>query len=64
MPAAKKAAGSAPKRFRVVAGLDYRTAAGSPVRAEPGDVVDDLPPTSVGWLLECGAVAVVEEGDV
>jgi len=63
MVAAKKAAVPVSKRFRVVAGVDYRTAAGAPVRVEAGDVVDDLPPTAVGWLVECGAVEPVEEGE-
>jgi len=31
--------------YRVLVGLDY---AGK--RAEPGDIVSDLPPKSVGWL--------------
>jgi hypothetical protein len=56
MTAAKKAAAPSTKRFRVLAGLDYRSAAGAPLRAEPGDVVEDLSPTDVGWLLDCGAI--------
>lgn len=42
--------------FRVLAGIDYRTPAGKPKRAEIGDVVDDLPPTDHAWLVECGAI--------
>lgn len=61
MVAAKKAAPVSAVKFRVVAGVDYRTGAGAPKRAESGDVVDDLPPTAVGWLVECGAVEPVEE---
>lgn len=56
MTAAKKAAAPVTKRFRALTGLDYRSAAGAPLRAEAGDVVDDLPPTDVAWLLECGAI--------
>lgn len=43
-------------RYRVLAGLDYRAPDGTLRRAEPGDVVDDLPATSVGWLLRKGAI--------
>lgn len=51
--AAKKA------RYRVVHGLDY-----SGKRAEPGDVVTDLPAKSVPWLLEQAHIVVDEdEGD-
>ena len=43
-------------RYRVLAGLNYRAPDGTPRRAEPGEVVDDLPASSVGWLLRRGAV--------
>jgi hypothetical protein len=46
-------------KYRVLAGIDYRTAAGKPKRAEVGDVVDDLAPTDHGWLLDCGAIEPV-----
>jgi hypothetical protein len=42
--------------YRVLAGIDYRTPAGKPKRAEVGDVVDDLQPADHGWLVECGAI--------
>jgi hypothetical protein len=43
-------------RYRVLAGLDYKGRDGTPRRAEPGEVVDDLPATSTGWLLARGAI--------
>lgn len=39
-------------RYRVLTGIDYPPNK----RAEAGDLVDDLPPTSVKWLLEVGAI--------
>lgn len=48
------------KQYRVLVGLDYpRGGRGPDRRAEPGDVVDDLPKTSVPWLLEQGAIEEV-----
>ncbi|MFC9088994.1 hypothetical protein [Nocardiopsis dassonvillei] len=43
-------------RYRVLAGLSYRAPDGTPRRAEPGQVVGDLPVTSVGWLLARGDI--------
>lgn len=47
-----------PKRYRVLAGLNYPDPArkGQELRAEPGDVVGDLPAKSVRWLLEAGVI--------
>lgn len=41
-------------KYKVLVGLNYPTPKGEK-RAEPGDVVDDIPKKSVGWLLrqEC-----------
>lgn len=47
--------------YRVLTGLDY-PARGGPKRAEPGDVVTDLPPKSIGWLLEQGHIERVTDG--
>lgn len=47
-----KAAG---KRFRVLVGLNY-----GDKRAEPNEVVDDLPPRSVKWLLEQDCIEPVK----
>ena len=53
-------------KYRVLSGIDYPPNK----RAEKGDVVEDLPPTSVKWLLESNIIepadkaakeAVVEE---
>lgn len=49
------------KRYRVVTGLDYPGKGGAGKRAEPGDVVSDLPVKSVPWLLEQGHIEPVEE---
>ena len=39
-------------KYRVLQGIDYPPNK----RAEIGDVVDDLPATSIKWLLESGAI--------
>ncbi len=41
--------------YRALVGLDYPPGK----RAEPGDVVDDLPEKSVKWLLKDGKIAEV-----
>lgn len=48
-------------RYRVLHGLDYPGRRGDR-RAEPGDIVTDLPQGAVEWLVAQGAVEpVVEE---
>ncbi len=42
--------------YKVLIGLDYPPDR----RAEPGDVVDDLPTSSVKWLLDSGAIEKVD----
>ena len=49
-------------KYRVLNGLDY-SAKGKPVRREPGDIADDIPPRSVEWLLRQGHIEIVEGGD-
>ena len=44
--------------YQVLIGLNYPP----DKRAEPGDVVDDLPQKSVSWLLEQGYIEVAKEG--
>lgn len=48
----------APKqRYEVLAGLNYPNPNGGPeLRADPGSVVDDLPASSVEWLLADGLI--------
>ena len=43
--------------YRVLRGIDYPPSK----RAEPGDVVSDLPERSVKWLLAAGVVEEVDE---
>lgn len=45
-----------PKTYLVKNGLNY-TAGGVERRAEPGDLVDDLPASAVAHLLERGHIA-------
>lgn len=47
-------------KYRVLSGLNY-PGKGGEKRAEAGDVVSDLPPKSVKWLLSGGYVEPVEE---
>jgi len=46
------------KAYRVLTGMNYGKAE---TRAEPGDVVDDLPAKSIPWLLEQGHIEPVKE---
>ncbi len=48
------------KAYRVLVGLNY-PAKGGEKRAEPEDVVTDLPAKSVDWLLEGGYIEPVKE---
>lgn len=45
--------------YRVLVGLSYPPDR----RAEPGDVVDDIPPQSLGWLKHQGFIEPVRKGD-
>ena len=46
-------------KHRVLVGINYPP----DKRAEPGEIVADLPAKSVGWLLEQGYIEPVEAGD-
>jgi len=53
---------AAKNRYRVLTGLNYPPNGKGPERrAEPGDIVNDLPPESVGWLLEDGSITEADE---
>lgn len=41
--------------YKVLQGIDY-----GDKRAEAGDIVDDIPTRSVGWLKEQGIIELVE----
>lgn len=43
-------------KHRVLIGINYPDGAGGEKRAEPGDIVDDLPAKSVKWLEADGIV--------
>ncbi len=47
--------------YRVLNGLDYPDGTGGEKRAEIGDVVTDLPASSIPWLLEQGHIEVMPE---
>lgn len=47
-------------KYRVVHGLNYIPAGSKvreEVRREPGDIVTDLPPGAIEWLLEGGSIS-------
>lgn len=44
-------------KHRIITGLNYGDR-----RVEPGDIVDDIPGPSVGWLLEQGHIEVADPG--
>ena len=45
--------------YRVLMGIHYPP----DKRAEPGQIVEDLPAKSIAWLVEQLAIEPVEEGD-
>ena len=45
------------QKYRVLTGINYPP---NDKRAEPGSVVDDIPPASIKWLLRDG---IIEEVD-
>lgn len=49
-------------KFKVLVGINYPTKGGKEKRAEPGDVVDDIPKIDHKWLLEQGIIELVPEG--
>lgn len=52
------------EKYRALVGLDYPPNNKEPkVRAEVGDVIDDLPPKAITWMLEIGAIEKVEPED-
>jgi hypothetical protein len=47
----------AKQKYRVIQGIDYP----EDRRAEPGDVVDDLPADAIAGLLKDGAIETADE---
>lgn len=45
-----------PKSYKVLVGIDYPPEK----RAEPGDVVDDIPEESARWLLKQGLIELAK----
>jgi len=45
-------------KYRVLTGINYPP----DKRAEPGDIVTDLPAKSIPWLIDNKAIEVVPEG--
>lgn len=53
------------KQYRVLVGIDYVPAKGkTPKRAEPGDIVGDLPPGVIGVWVEQRVIEPVKTGIV
>lgn len=46
------------QKYRVLAGINYPP---RDKRAEPGDVVDDIPLISIDWLLRDGIIEPVDD---
>ena len=44
-------------KYKILVGLNYPP----DKRAEPGDIVDDIPKRSIPWLLEQGYIELAEE---
>lgn len=52
------------REYRVLVGLNYPPhGKGRERRAEPGDVVDDLPKSAIAHLLEAGSIEEAEGGE-
>lgn len=49
------------KTYLVLVGLNYPVKGGKEKRAEPGDVITDLPTKSIPWLLDNGYIEPVED---
>lgn len=50
------------KTYRVLTGLNYPPNGKGPERrAEPGDLVDDIPTSSASWLLEQGVIVEADK---
>lgn len=49
-------------KYKILTGMTYPTPKGEK-RAEPGDVVSDLPAKSVEWLLRQGHIEEAEGGE-
>ena len=47
------------KQYRVLTGISWY----DDNRAEPGEIRDDVPKKSIGWLLEQNIIETVEEGE-
>jgi hypothetical protein len=57
-----KGSGKGRQSWLLHTGLDYVSAVtGRARRAEPFDVVDDLPPASTGWLAEQGHIGPIQQ---
>lgn len=50
-------------KYRALNGLNYPSKGGGEKRVEVGDVVDDIPPKAVSWLLRQGHIEEVKGGD-
>lgn len=50
-------------RYRALVNLDYPGGKTGTKHADPGTVVDDLPPGDLSWMLKVGAIEKVKEGD-
>lgn len=49
-------------KYRALVGLNYPNPEGGEFRAEPGDVLDDLPHKSIQWLMDQGCIEHVQYG--
>jgi hypothetical protein len=51
------------KKYRVMIGINYpsEVGAGPEVRAEIGDIVDDIPKGAIGWMLDQGIIEEVRQ---
>lgn len=50
------------KAYRALVGINYPGRSGEK-RAEPGDVVRDIPESAVAWLLDQGHIEPVKDGE-
>lgn len=47
---------AAKKKYRVLIGINYPDGDGGEIRAEPGDLVSDIPERSIHGLVKTGAI--------
>lgn len=49
-------------QYKVLIGINYPGKGGKEKRAEPGEIVSDIPKIDIGWLTDQGVIELLPEG--